>query len=76
MHVLEAEQQAQRTDSASSRSDGGSSRQRDEDVAAPADGQGGTTAGPPTPLLDDLFREGSAWAEDRLPAVRTYLELH
>jgi hypothetical protein len=45
------------------------SAQRDGGGTAP-NGKDSEAAGPPTPQLDDLFREGTAWSEGRLPEVR------
>jgi hypothetical protein len=47
-----------------------------DDPGAQPDGSGAAlngkdaeATGPPTPQLDDLFREGAAWSEGRLPEV-------
>lgn len=36
---------------------------------AAQNGKDAEATGPPTPQLDDLFREGAAWSEGRLPEV-------
>lgn len=55
-----------RQDSGSSARDGVAPRQHSSGSA----GRAAVDGGPPTPLLDDLFREASAWTEGRLPEVR------
>jgi hypothetical protein len=65
----QAHQSAQQTGGGSMHSDGSSTQQKDRSGAASLDGKDGAASGPPTPLLDDLFREGTAWSEGRLPEV-------
>ena len=43
--------------------------QGDAGGAASMNGKDAEASGPPTPQLDDLFREGAAWSEGRLPEV-------
>lgn len=63
-----AAQAAQPTAGGSVHSDDGSAH-RDANGAA-SNGKDAEATGPPTPQLDDLFREGTAWSEGRLPEVR------